>query len=118
MDNYRPISVLICFSTIFERKIYNRLYSFFTKNDISYERQFSFQKENSIEHATVDLVIKILKSRDNSCYTLGVFIDLRKAFYAVDHNILLRKLFHYGLRYNNLKLLQSNLANRKQYIAY
>ena len=46
---------------------------------------------------------------------------LRAAGYAVatvDHNILLRKLFHYGIRDNNLKLLQSYLQNRKQYVSY
>ena len=59
-----------------------------------------------------------MKSFENSCYTLGVFIDLTKAFDTVDHNILLKKLFHYGVRGNNLKLLQSYLHNRKQYIAY
>ena len=61
---------------------------------------------------------EILKSCENNCYTLGVFIDLTKAFDTVDHNILLKKLFHYEVRGYNLKLLQSYLQNRKQYIAY
>ena len=42
---------------------------------------------------------------------------MTKAFDTVDHNILL-KLFFYGARDNNLKLLQSYLLNRKQYIAH
>ena len=58
-----------------------------------------------------------MKSFDSNKYTLGVSIDLTKAFDTVDHNILLRKLFHYGIRDNNLKLLQSYLQNRKQYIS-
>ena len=101
-----------------ERIIYNRLYSFFSKNIILCKKQFGFQKQHSTDHAIVHLVKKILKSFENSCYTLGVFIDLTKAFDTVDHNILLKKLFHYGVRGNNLKLLQSYLQNRKQYIAY
>ena len=118
MDNYRPISVLTCFSKILERIIYNRFYTFFIENAILYEKQFSFQKQHSTEHAIIHLVNDILKSFDSNKYTLGVFIDFAKAFDTVDHNILLRKLFHYGIRDNNLKLLQSYLQNRKQYLSY
>ena len=118
MDNYHPISVLPCFSKILEGIIYNRLYSFFSENNTLYKKQFGFQKQHSTDHAIVYLVNKILKSFENNCYTAGVFIDLTKAFDTVDHNILLKKLFHYGVRGNILKPLQSYLHNRKQYIAY
>ena len=118
MDNYRPISVLPCFSKILERIIYNRLSSFFSENNILYKKQFGFQKQHSTDHAIVYLVNKILKSFENNCYTLGAFIDLTRAIDTVDHNILLKKLFRYGVRANTLKLLQSYLHNRKQYIAY
>ena len=118
MDNYRPISVLPCFSKILERIIYNRLYSFFSENNILYKKQFGFQKQHLTDHAIVYLVNEILKSFENNCYTLGVFIDLTKALDTVDHNILLKKLFHYAVRDNTLKLLQNYLHNRKQYIAY
>ena len=89
MDNYRPISVLPCFSKILERIIYNRFYTFFIENDILYEKQFGFQKQHSTEHAIIHLVNDIFKSFDSNKYTLGVFIDLTKAFDTVDHNILL-----------------------------
>ena len=118
MDNYRPISVLPCFSKILERIIYNRLSSFFSENNILYKKQFGFQEQHSTDHAIVYLVNEILKSFENNCYTLGVFIDLTKALDTVDHNILLKKLFHYAVRDNTLKLLQNYLHNRKQYIAY
>ena len=49
---------------------------------------------------------------------MGVFIDLTKAFDTVDHNILLKKLFQYRVRDNNLKFLRSYLQNRKQYSTY
>ena len=101
MDNYRPISVLPCFSKFLERIIYDRLYSFFSENNILYKKQFGFQKQHSTNHAIVHLVNKILKSFESNCYTLGVFIDLKKAFDMVDPNILLKKLFHHGVRGNN-----------------
>ena len=75
MDNYRPISVLPCFSKILERIIYNRFYTFFIENDILCEKQFGFQKQHSTEHAIIHLVNDILKSFDSNKYSLGVFID-------------------------------------------
>ena len=101
-----------------ERIIYNRLYSFFSENNNLYKKQFGFQKQHSTDHTIVYLVNKILKSFENNYYTLGVFIDLTKALDTVNHNILLKKLFQYGVRGNTLKYLQSYLHSGKQYIAY
>ena len=62
MDNYCPMSVLPCFSLILERITYNRLYSFFSENNILYKKQSGFQKQHSTDHAIVYLVNEILKS--------------------------------------------------------
>ena len=48
-------------------------------------------------------------------HTIGVFIDLSKAFDTVDHCILLEKLTLYGIRGNELSWFQSYLKDRKQY---
>ena len=117
VNNYRPISVLSCFSKIFERVMYNRLYSFLVENDILYNKQFGFQKEHSTEHAVLQLTNQILQSFNQDKFTIGVFIDLSKAFDTVDHNILLKKLSFYGVRNNNLKWFKSYLSNRKQFIS-
>ena len=53
---------------------------------------------------------------NESKYTLGIFIDLSKAFDTVDHNILLKKLDMYGIKGKNLKWFHSYLTNRKQFI--
>ena len=97
--------------------MYNRLYSHLIENDILYDKQFGFQKEHSTEHAILQLTNQILQSFEQDKFTIGVFIDLSKAFDTVDHNILLKKLSLYGVRNNNLKWFKSYLSNRKQFIS-
>jgi len=118
ISNYRPISVLPCFSKLLERIMYNRLYAHLTNNKILYERQFGFQKQNSTEHAIMDLVNNITDGFDKDVFTLGVFIDLSKAFDTVNHSILNQKLKYYGIRDNNLLWFTDYLTNRKQCISH
>ena len=116
LSNYRPISVLSCFSKILERIMYNRLYQYLTENKILYPKQFGFQTGHSTEHAIVQLVDQILESFEYNKYTLGVFIDLSKAFDTVDHSILLKKLELYGVTDRNHSWFKNYLSNGKQFI--
>ena len=112
MSNYRPISVLPCFSKILERNMYNRLCKYLTTEKLLYSKQFGFQTGLSTEHAIVKLVDQIYKSFEKDHYTLGVFIDLSKAFDTVDHKILIRKLEMYAIKGINLAWFRSYLTNR------
>ena len=53
---------------------------------------------------------------DNNKFAVGVFVDLQKAFDTVDHNILLNKLDHYGIRGVANNWFKSYLSNRKQFV--
>ena len=72
--------------------MYNCLYKSLIGNEILYPKQFGFQNDHSTDHPVVQLVAQIVESFENNKYTLGVFIDLPKAFDTVDHSILLKKI--------------------------
>ena len=116
ISNYHPIFVLPCFSKILERVMYNCLYKYLTEQKILHPQQFGFRKGHFTEHAIAQLVDQIYKSFENDKYTVGIFIDLSKAFDTVDHTILLKKLEIYGITGANLAWFRSYLTNRKQYI--
>ena len=83
-----------------------------------YEKQFGFQAAHSTDHAIIELTNEIYSNFNANKFTLGVFIDLSKAFDTVNHSILIKKLELYGIKNNNLKWFESYLQSRQQYIKY
>ena len=55
-NNYRPMSVLPCFSKLLEKIMYNRLYKYFSDNNYLYEKQFGFQAAHSTEYAVIQVI--------------------------------------------------------------
>jgi len=80
------------------------------------QQQYDFRNNHSTSLAITDLYENLLQNLDKKLTSCAVFLDLRKAFDSVNHSILLTKLEHYGVRGNALKLIQSYLFNRKQYV--
>ena len=72
----------------------------------------------STSMAIMESVENITNAMDNGKLTIGVFIDLKKAFDTVDHSILVTKLDHNGIRGVAKKWLSSYLENRKQYVCF
>ena len=118
VPNYRPISVLSFFSKIFEKIMYNNVVNFMDKNDTFYKYQFGFRKSHSTQHAIITLVDKITSSLDSGDLIIGVFLDLKKAFDTINHHILFKKLFCYGIRGCTLKWFDSYLTDRSQFVTY
>ena len=97
-NNYRPISLLSHFDNFFEKILCKRLISFLEINKIYYCHQFGFRKGYSTAMALTEIIDCIKHLLDENNYVVGIFIDFKKAFDTVDHNILLSKLDHYGIR--------------------
>ena len=117
-SNYRPISLLPCFSKILERLIYNRLDNFLSLHNILHPNQYGFRKHHSTDLALLDIYDKISSALSNHLHTIGIFLDLSKAFDTIDHSILLTKLHHYGIRGTPLALLSDYLHNRQQFTCF
>ena len=116
LENYRPVSTLPIFGKIFEKVIYERLYSFMVSQNLMTSCQFGFRKGHSTSHALNYSINHIQEALKKKKHVLGIFIDLSKVFDTIDHETLLQKLNHYGIRGNANMLLKSYLSNRVQYI--
>ena len=116
-ENYRPISLLPILSKMFEKVIFDSLYDYFiTDNKFLNSCQSGFIKGDSCINQLLSITHEIHKNLDAnpSIDTIGVFLDMSKAFDKVWHNGLIHKLQSYGIQSNLLVLLKNYLSNRKQ----
>jgi Reverse transcriptase (RNA-dependent DNA polymerase) len=115
INNYRPIALLPAISKIFEKILAIRITNFLEKQNTLSTKQNGFRKGKNTIDTIEKFVNKISNSLDKGTPLIGIFCDLSKAFDCVNHQILLEKLHHYGIRGKPHKLLQSYLSNRQQY---
>lgn len=117
-NNYRPISILPVISKVFERIIFSRIYKFFNKHNYIRVEQFGFRPKLSTTHALKEVMSFVTSSLENKEICQLLLYDLTKAFDCMNHQLLLLKLEHYGMRNNTLKLIKSYLSDRYQIVAY
>ena len=115
MSNYRPISILAVNARLFKKRIASNIYQ--QMNDDGY---FSSEQSGFLRlHSTVTSLVKsTYNGMDLGKLTGVLFIDLKKAFDTVDHDILCQKLEYYGIQGRDLASSSSYLSNRKQYTYY
>ena len=97
--------------------MYRRLHTLLNKKNIIYDLQFGFGQQYSKSHALINITENITKALDDGNIGCGVFVDLQNAFDTVDHQILLAKSNHYGIRRVSNDWFKSYLSNRSQYVS-
>lgn len=115
-SNYRPISIVPIISKIIENCMHKQIYKYFECHKLLNEQQFGFRSELSTVKAVESLVNNVYEGFENRLCTSGTLIDLSKAFDSVSHDIIIKKLEHYGIENEPLKLFKSYLSNRVQLV--
>ena len=114
-NNYRPISVLPVVARIFEKIVFDQLYNYLSRNDLLTKTQSGFRPL----HSTLTTLLKStdiwLSNIDEKLLNGVLFLDLKKAFDTVEHEILLFKLAYYGVSENSLAFFNSYLQSRVQH---
>ncbi len=111
-DNYRPISILPNISKIFERNMYNQIYSYIEHYLSPY--LCGFRKGYNTENCLLAMIEKWRKALDNKERAGAILTDLSKAFDTLNHKLLIAKLHAYGFSNESLRLIYSYLSFRKQ----
>ena len=101
------------FNILLEKLVYRRLTSFLEHTKVLSDCQFGYRPKHSTIHAILLIIDTIQKAIESRNYSLGIFLDIKKAFDTVDHKIILKKLEYYGIRGVPNAWFTSYLSNRK-----
>ena len=115
-NNYRPVSVLPCLAKVLERFANQQFQDFAVENKLINEKQFAYQKRSSCNIALIRLAHEWKWSIDIKHIAVAAFLDLRKAFDVINHNLLLKKLESAGVSGSAFHWFKSYLDNRRQYV--
>ena len=115
VENYRPISNLNPIAKIFDKILHKRLYNYLTEFELLSPQQYGFRFNRGTEHAVSNFMYQVNKSNQNGETLIACYVDLRKAFDSICHDVLLNKLSAYGIRGSALKFFQTYLSNRRHY---
>ena len=118
VGNYRPISLLPICSKIFEKLVFNCLYSYLDNNNLITKHQSGFRPGDSTTNQLLYLVNEIHEAFENpkSLEVRAVFLDISKAFDKVWHDGIIFKLQQNGVSGKLLMLFKNYLLDRKQRI--
>ena len=115
VSNYRPISILPLPGKIMEKIIHNRLTTFMDIHNILTPYQDGFRKGRSTIDTIAGFTDDIATNMNQGNCTIAAFIDFKKAFDTVSHEILIQKISRLGIRDNTLNLIGNYLTGRSQY---
>ena len=110
--NYRPVSLIPILSKIYEKNMYDPIYSYIEKFLSPF--LFGFRKGHSTQQCLLVMIEMWKKALDEKKVAGGILTDLSKAFDCLSHDLLIAKLEAYGFGKNALKFIHDYLKNRKQ----
>ena len=116
--NYRPIAILPCFSKILDKIVESQLQDYLISKQLLDPNQYGFRRCRSTEHALHSVIKTIHSSFNKGMYSMGIFLDIKKAFDSLDRTILLDKLTYYGILGFEWKWFESYLTDRRQCVMH
>ena len=114
----RPISLLPVIEKLMEKIIHDPLKLYLEQNNLLVCQQHGFRKNHSTQSACAKFLDDILLHMDRGEHTVAVFLDIKKAFDTINHQILINKLKTLNIGPNTLALIENYLDNRKQCVLY
>lgn len=115
-ENYRPISVLPVLSKLLEKSVHSQLLDFLETNKLLNDTQFGYREKRSTQLATTLFVDAIRQAAEDGKLVGAVFLDLRKAFDTISHDVILKKLRDYGVALREMLWFTDYLFNRTQFV--
>ena len=105
--NYRSISILSTISKLYERHIASQINQYLSTFNLLHVEQSGFRQFHSCQTALTKLIDTWLKEMDEGNVTGVSFLDFRKAFDLVNHNILIDKLKCYNFNISAIEWISS-----------
>lgn len=115
-SNYRPLSVIGSLAKLMEKCVQTQLVNYLMKHNFISIDQFAYIKHHSTQTCLNRLLDDVLENINENETTAMCFLDIKKCFDTIDHELLCFKLNKYGIRNNELKWFKSYLSNRTQVV--
>jgi hypothetical protein len=117
-NNYRPLSVISHIAKALEYCVHKQLLTYLITNKFITKDQFAYLKNNNAQLCLHRLVDDILENLNFKEKTGMCFLDIRKCFDSIDHDILIAKLEKYGILNKELNWFRSYLKCRSQVVCH
>ena len=115
MNIFKPISVLLGVSRLFEKIFHDQLFEFLTANNLVSRNQFTQRKLHSMNMSLLNVSDNWYNNVDEERINVSLLLDLGKVFDTIDHDLLLTKLGKYGIIQKELTWFTSYITSCTQY---